>query len=503
MRSNLLQASSCLKSVLRLHAATPTSSNSDSPMSSHRSSAGRLRIFYAFLGVLFCLGAQNFAHASTYYLSPTGSDSNSGTSANAAWVSPNHSLNCGDVIVATPSTQYSANNFYTGRWGNVNCPAANGVAWLTCAQFDACKITTTNNPGMWVDKSYWGVQGWEVTATTNDTYGSCFTAQPNWSHPVTVHHIIFANDVANGCTQGGFETTNHGTAGVDYIAVLGNIAYNAAQGSASCTSGISIWQPVQSDGNSGTHIYVAGNFSYGNLEPRDCGGTGSTDGEGIIFDTFDGSQGGPAGPYAAQAVAYNNLVMGNGAKGIEVVNNEKGSSHANIYIEQNTSWGDLTDPNQSWMGCGELSIYQASNTHFSGNLTSTKGPTGCGGHPIYPLSVSAGNNSDSISSNFAYGYNGYNEFMYNSGSFSYGSNTMNENANLTNPVVPGAPKCEGTGSVTSCMSSVISDYAPKAGSAAQNFGYHRPSSSSVHDPLFPHWLCTANVPAGLVTMGCS
>jgi len=52
----------------------------------------------------FALFAQTFAHASTYYLSPYSSDSNSGTSASASWLSPNHSLNCGDVVVATAST---------------------------------------------------------------------------------------------------------------------------------------------------------------------------------------------------------------------------------------------------------------------------------------------------------------------------------------------------------------------------------------------------------------
>jgi hypothetical protein len=59
------------------------------------------------VGMVFLFGPC-FAKANTYYLSPYGSDSNSGASAGAAWLSPNHSLNCGDVIVATASTSYSA-----------------------------------------------------------------------------------------------------------------------------------------------------------------------------------------------------------------------------------------------------------------------------------------------------------------------------------------------------------------------------------------------------------
>jgi hypothetical protein len=455
-----------------------------------------------FTAVLFCLFGSSLARASTYYLSPYGSDSNSGLSSSASWISPHHSLNCGDVIVAAASTSYSASNFYTGKWGTVNCPAGNNVAWLTCATFDACKIRTSANQGMWVDKSYWGVQGWEVTTSASDNYGTCFTAQPNYSSPQEIHHIIFANDIANGCSQGGFTIINRGHVGVDYLAILGSIAYNAVQGSGTCTSGISIYEPVQSDSLAGTHIYVAGNFAYGNLEPSECAGRSPTDGEGIIFDSFDGTQGGIS-PYTQQAVAYNNIVVNNGAKGIEVNDNYSGSSHATIWFSQNTSWGNLTDPNQSWYGCSEISLYKASNTHISGNLISTKSATGCGGHAIYALAVSAGDGSDSVVSNFAYGYSGNNAFLYNSGSFAWGSgNQFGTNPSFTNLVGPGAPNCGGSSNVPSCMASVIADFVPRT-SSATGLGYHKPSSTPDHDTLFPHWLCTANVPSGLVTMGCN
>jgi hypothetical protein len=454
------------------------------------------------IALIFLFGS-SLAKASTYYLSPNGSDSNSGTTASASWVSPNHSLNCGDVIVAAAGTNYSASNFYTRKWGTVNCPAGNNVAWLKCATFDGCKIHTTANQGMWVDKSYWGVEGWEVTTSSSDTYGTCFTATPGYSSPQEIHHIIFANDVANGCSQGGFTTVNRGNLGVDYFAVIGSIAYNAAQGSATCTSGISIYQPVQSDSASGTHIYVAGNFSYGNIEPDGCAGRSPTDGEGIIFDAFDGSQGGLS-PYAAQAVAYNNIVVNNGAKGIEVNDNSNGSSHSTIWFSQNTSWGNLTDPHQSWYGCGEISLYRSSDTHVTNNLVSTRSATACGGHPIYALAVSTSDGSDAATNNFAYGYNGNNTFLYDSGSFSYGSsNHLGTNPNFANPVAPGAPQCGGAANVPSCMASVVSDFTPKPGSGSVGFGYQKPSSTSVHDSLFPHWLCSANLPAGLVSMGCS
>ena len=450
---------------------------------------------------VFCLLSACSAHATTYYLSPSGNDGNTGLTSGASWLSPNHPVNCGDVIVAAAGT-YSNSQFYTGKWGTVTCPAGNNVAWLKCATFDTCKISTGTNQGMWVDESYWGVQGWEVTTSASDTYGTCFIAQPRYSNPVEIHHIIFANNVANGCSQGGFGSVNHGLAGVDYLAILGNIAYNAAQGSGSCASGISIYQPRQSDTAQGTHLYVAGNFSYSNLEPHSCNGGSPTDGEGIIFDAFDGSQNGLS-PYWSQAVAQNNLVINNGSKGLEVNNNSAGSYHATIWFNQNTSWGNLTDPNQSWIGCAEVSVAVGTYTKMYNNLISTKSATGCGGHAIYALAVSGGDGNDQAINNFAYGYSGNNTFLYASGSFSYGSsNTLGVSPSFTNPVVPGAPSCGGKGTVPNCMSTVIADFVPQT-SSAKAFGYHLPNSGSVSDALFPHWLCTANVPAGLVTMGCS
>jgi hypothetical protein len=502
MRSTQIQDLSCPKYPAGVNSPLLGHAHSDMPVANRFSAMHRRPYWYVLIVALFCIFGSSLARASTYYLSPYGSDSNSGKSTSASWISPNHSLNCGDVIIAAAGTNYSASNFYTGRWGTVNCPAANNVAWLTCATFDACKINTSSEAGMWVDKSYWGVSGWEITTSASDTYGTCFIAQPNWSSPIEIHHIIFANNIANGCAQAGFGNVNRGSIGVDYLTVIGNIVYNGAQGNQSCASGISVFQPVQSDSAAGTHIYVAGNFVYDNIVPSECGGQPATDGNGIIFDTFDGSQGGLPHPYAAQAVAANNIVVGNGGKGIEVFNNSAGSSHAAIYVKQNTSWGNLADPHQTGYGCGDVSVKVSKDTQLSNNLMSTRSATGCGGHPIYAVSVAEVDGSDSIAGNFIYGYNGYNTFAYDSGGFAFGSNDLSVSPNFTNPYVPGAPKCGGTANVPGCMASVTAGFVPKTVSA-QAFGYQKPSSTSIHDPLFPRWLCTANLPAGLVTMGCS
>jgi hypothetical protein len=294
----------------------------------------------------------------TYYLSPNGNDSNSGLSASSPWLSPNHPVNCGDVVIAA-SGAYSASNFNTGNWGTVTCLLGNNIAWLQCAVFDSCKISATGSDGMWVDESYWGVQGWEITTSTS-VNAACFHAGPKLSDPVTVHHIIFADDVANGCMGGGFTAYNNSnTASVDYIAFVGNIAYDAARGNGECYSGLNIYQPIASDNNAGTHLYIGGNFSYSNLDPDPCSGTPPTDGEGVILDTFDFSHNGGT-PYTQQTLVKDNILVNNGGRGIEVYNNSAGTSHAPIIITQNTTWGNLTDPNQNNAGCGEVALETAS-----------------------------------------------------------------------------------------------------------------------------------------------
>jgi hypothetical protein len=444
----------------------------------------------------------------TYYLAPAaagGNDSNNGLSPSAPWLTPNHSVNCGDVIIAAASTSYSSAHFETGNWGTVTCAAGNNVAWLKCATFDACKITASSGqPGFYVDKSYWGVQGWEVTAS-NSTSNWCFGAAPNYTTPVEIHHIIFADNVANGCQQGGFVSFNQNTtSSVDYLVIIGNIAYNAAQGSTNCYSGISIYQPIQSDSLPGTHIYVAGNFSWGNFEPNPCAGGIPTDGEGIIFDTFDGSQGGLPSSYGAQAVADNNILIANGGRGLHAGNNSIGAPpFASIYFRHNTIWGNNEDKHQNITYCGELSIYQAFNVQAFLNLAATNAKNGCGDNPIYAYFVGASaTTTDHIYESWGYASSGTNDATSHSAGFSFGPNNIfGTNPSFANPVAPGAPSCGSYSSVPACMAAVIPNFTP-TNPEATGYGYQTPSSTQVSDPLFPQWLCNVNLPAGLVTMGC-
>jgi hypothetical protein len=471
----------------------------------NQSSGRKFRRIAKFVLLLSCFWPVALLASATYYLSPGGSDRNDGLSSNSPWLTPNHSLNCGDVIQALPSTSYNAANFGSGRWGNVSCPSGDNVAWLQCQQFDACKITSNNQPaGMWVDHSYWGVQGWEVTMTSEAVWGGCFEASPSYFLPLNIHHIIFANNVANGCQGNGISSANRGIlASVDYLAVVGNIVYHAAQSNTECYSGISIYQPIQSDWAAGTHIYIAGNLSYGTIDPDPCAYGIPYDGEGIIFDTLDGSQGGLPAPYGAQVVAENNILIGNGGRGLEVGHNNFGlPPFASVYIRNNTIWGNNRDTNQNSRGCGELNLNRTTTTVATSNLAATSSPTGCGYNPIYPLSVTQSDGTVQVSQNFAYSPSGTNLESWDNGSFSYGTtNAVGIDPDFANPVVPGAPYCAGASGAAGCMAPVIANFTPRAPAAA-GLGYQVPSASESYDPLFPQWLCNVNLPPGLVNKGC-
>lgn len=453
---------------------------------------------------------QTTAAGTIYYLAPAGAggnDRNDGLSVSAPWLTPNHSLNCGDTILAASGT-YDAQDFMVGSWGTVTCPSANNVAWLKCAQFDGCHISTNSmSAGMWIDRSFWGVQGWEITTQKAGAEPTCFVVAPNWNNPVEVHHVILANNIANGCQAGGISTANHpGTSiGIDYLAVIGNIAYNSTQGSSECYTGISVYAPMASDSQSGTHIYLAGNFAWDNWDPDYCAGGPATDGEGLMFDEVDASNQNLSAPtYSQQMVADNNILIGNGGPGLQVDHNNSGAGPwATIYTRHNTLWGNNHD--QTLAGIhGEMLWGTVQNTHSSFDLAVPNLQTGGGAYPVNGYMVSDSPGASSISNSWAYSPWGNNIQVISSSGFSSGSNnTFGVDPQLTNPSVPGAPSCAGKSNVPACMATLIANFTPK-NSSAKAYGYQIPSATPVVDSLFPKWLCgVTNFPSGLVTMGCA
>ena len=450
--------------------------------------------------------------ATSYYISPSGSDAANGTSTGTPWLSPNHALNCGDVIQAAAGT-YSRDNFQTGKWGVVTCVAANNVAWLKCAVFDTCYIADYTGyvlGSMYVDKSYWGVQGWEITNGTA-AYDACFGAFPNSASPVEIHHIIFANNIANGCSQGAFVSANNGTASIDYLAIIGNIGYNASQASTNCASGISVYQPVVSDPLPGTHIYIAGNFMWHNVDGNPCAGGSPMDGEGITLDTLSGVNTVGLTPYTGQAAVVNNIMVFNGNAGFSTGGG--GSSLAPIFLRNNTMYGNFIDSHINASICGQSNLegFPADSTHSINlvqewlDLAMPSGATepACGSNPAYAFYAYNATASDHVFQDFGYSAAGNNTAVVSSTGFSFGpNNTFGVNPNFANPIEPAAPSCSGKASTVDCMGTVIANFTP-TNAAAKAYGYQAVSTTSRYDPMYPQWLCSVtNLPTGLVTPGC-
>jgi hypothetical protein len=244
----------------------------------------------------------------------------------------------------------------------------------------------------------------------------------------------------------------------------------------------------QLDSNPGTHLFVAGNYAWNNFDPASCAGTAATDGEGIIIDTLDKYN------YNQQVVVENNITVGNGGRGI-LQNNNNGSTPATVYLKQNTSYGNNTQAGQAYpSGNGEIMITQANDVTATGNLAMTS-QASTSGDPIGAFSVNGSGNT--VSSNWLYSAAG--NTTLGSG---YGTNVMGTSPAFANPVIPGAPNCSGAANVPACAATLIANFTP-TNASAELYGYQTPSSTSVADPLYPQWLCSVNLPAGLVSKGCA
>jgi hypothetical protein len=227
-------------------------------------------------------GNTPFTALHTYYISPTGSDSNSGTSAATPWLTPNHSgIVCGDVIIAAKGA-YSSANFDSYSHGSSlwatpsSCPSTSGgidgtggvyFATIVCggSYVGACTINAATAYSMDVSSSNWAVEGFQASNETNGD-GACFIAQP--LKVTSVSFVAFINDIAENCPLTGVSAGAYpgaSTPSVDEFAAVGNIAFNAAQSAAYCGSGLGDLDPIAGASFSGTHVYFSQNFSYGNV----------------------------------------------------------------------------------------------------------------------------------------------------------------------------------------------------------------------------------------------
>lgn len=445
---------------------------------------------------------------------------------------------CGDVIIAAAG---SYTNQFNQSWGAVSgCPSTTGgidghggiyFATVLCAgpDLEACQVNSgMNNYGFDIEqRSNWAVEGFK---TTTDGFDNSNAVTPAYDGACggqkgpcngVYHHFAFINDIAYNSADGfgpsGYD--QQGMYGVDYMAVVGDIAENSAQGNPNsqyCVAAIDLVAPANYDTLPGTHLYVYGNFSYNNQ--TSC----ATDVENYMFDTWD------ANGYANQGVAQNNMGWLAGRFGFNVFDQQTTATTATAFILNNTLYG-ANQLNEAGYAGGDINIDNSSSSGTSiwGGLTiqdnlALEDQTGSSSQPAYAFVIGG------PYANVTVGGSGNQNYFkgitttchgvvcvpssspYSATSFGtvtqLGTNFYTSPAfnNLTDLISnrSGVPNCGGFTNTTACMGynantqaltnpSAIYDLQPTA-SGASAAGYQLPSTQCVTSgsiyTYYPPWL---------------
>ena len=264
-----------------------------------------------------------------FYVATNGSNSNSGTMADSAWLTlqrANYSaLVAGDCVNVAPGTYRNGVNLTKGG----NNAAANGYVTYRCTQLDACIITDAlaafTIQGAGASAKYIIIDGFELAASSSVAYGQGIKIwDGSGDNRFTTHHIWLINNIVHDYGQSGIQI-NDG----EFYNVLHNRTYGNSRHTCDARgSGISMGFLKQIPGGYtlttddlvnpqpmiGTMMpfrnLVAWNIAYNN----NVDGCNQSDGNGLIMDHFD--IGGVMYPYRS-LVAFN-IMYNNGGSGLDV-----------------------------------------------------------------------------------------------------------------------------------------------------------------------------------------
>ncbi len=277
--------------------------------------------------------------ATQYFVAPTGSDSNSGTSMAAALLTigaaTKLALKGGDCVTVADGT-YDETVLVTTSGTADTCTGY--VVFRSASPGGAKVISTDAYNGFMVNASYVMVDGFDLEDTST---GSAFTAGTNTlsgGKVIVYHHIAAIRNIAHDSGGAGL-----GALHADYVRFEGNTVHDNSTRSTYGDSGIDLWEMQASDTQPGFHIVIRNNVSYANIESGIAANL-QTDGEGIILDSFDYAD--PAygtTPYAQETLVENNVIWKNGGRGIEAAGAQP-TSH--VTIRNNTLFDDNTQQQQ-------------------------------------------------------------------------------------------------------------------------------------------------------------
>ena len=199
-----------------------------------------------FLFLVFLIYATNLA-ATTYYISPTGSDSNSGTSPSTAWATFSHAdsvVRPGDTVIVLNGTYVQAFSLYHGGAAGspITYQAQNkwrAVIAPTSAQVDA-QQASGSGVIVWVRSSYITMDGFELVGPSDGTaghgyilYGTSSTGMDATNITITHNKIHHIGTSTTTCVWGGGITSFAAHSVID-----SNYIYDTGSPLASCPGGL-------------------------------------------------------------------------------------------------------------------------------------------------------------------------------------------------------------------------------------------------------------------------
>ncbi len=325
------------------------------------------------------------SQGTTYFVSGSGDDRRSGLSASRAFRTLQHAADLtepGDTVVAMD--------------GRYTSPPATTVLnittsgtrkkWITYRAYPGHTPTIRlrdNWGGIGVDgAAYIVVEGFTVVGNARSvTLAEARAQKSNLDNRRTTangigvatsyadpsrhaHHVTIRNNTVSDCPGGGIYANN-----ADYLRIVNNLTHHNAFWSPYGNSGISVYQNWNSDRRTATKVWIRRNVSYANRNRipfyfSDVDNPAArviTDGNGIIVDDGRNTQsfgGVPSTPYIGRTLVENNVVYGNGGRGVNVFS----SDHVDVRF--NTSFHNA----RSRSITSELSVVDARDVRVLDNI---------------------------------------------------------------------------------------------------------------------------------------
>jgi parallel beta-helix repeat protein len=304
----------------------------------------------------------------TYYVSASGDDGNDGLSLETPFGTLQHAAD----IAQPGDTVYVTNGIYTpsNPGDNVVTIYRSGAPGkpITFKAYPGHRpiIRATGHNGFKIyESSHIVIDGFEIEGNRAQTdYNEAYAARENSEDPrfsnhgiesYNAHHITYRNNIVHDVNGNGLAAVRS-----DYVIIEDNVVYNNAWYSPWANSGITVYQGINTDNNTTDYkVIVRRNISHSNqnLIPFFIAGE-ITDGNGIIIDDTEATQGG-AEPYLGRILVENNLVYNNGGRGIHAFYSN------NIDIVNNTTYQNSRHPE---IDDGEITTIYAKNVNVLNNI---------------------------------------------------------------------------------------------------------------------------------------